>query len=250
MGYIYPKRVASSSESAQRPTKRHCTDKGKQPVQVTFSTEAGAAIPPEPPTIPVLPPGFPSPPQGYEELFEAWGDRWRESHGAAKAIGKLQERLVEFRDAAEVLQNTNLIPQHNLTTNLMPQHNIIIKLRHCIASAEEKLIDEDFAVHMDGKQHNPARIKELEGLIDRFKTKLAEKEKETKLAEKKRELSEARCAIQELLGTSNSSGVKLIGTSLTSPLELLRVDKHKKPSLHSVSESGEPPPPPIHQRRT
>ncbi|KAJ2615752.1 hypothetical protein H4S08_001110 [Coemansia sp. RSA 1365] len=201
MEYIYPIRVPLTNGSVQHPAKRNCIKKGKQSLQVASSSEAGAEATPELPNVSTLPPGFPSPPAGYEQLFEAWRDRWRKSHGAAKAIGELQERLLEFKDAAEVLQNTNLIPQRNLIT----------KLRHDIVRAEEKLVDEDMAVYVDGKEYNPARIKEFEYLIDRLTIKLTKKEKELDQLGNTKNLDKARFAIQELLGTSSPAGVNSIG---------------------------------------
>ncbi|PIA17394.1 hypothetical protein COEREDRAFT_7360 [Coemansia reversa NRRL 1564] len=192
MGYIYPKRVALSSESAQRPTKRHCTDKGKQPVRVTFSTEAGAAIPPEPPTVPALPGGFPSPPAGYEKLFEAWADMWRESHGAADASGLLQTKLFRFVKAAEALRDN----EDSTYDNAMMIENKALEIQ--------------------------------QGVVDDLSKDIRELQKRLR-----------KLIIDATMDTSNPNAVigrlqGLIGTGLTSPLELLRVDKHKKPSLHSV----------------
>ncbi|PIA17391.1 hypothetical protein COEREDRAFT_7357 [Coemansia reversa NRRL 1564] len=207
MGYIYPKRVASSSESTQRPTKRHCTDKGKQPVRVTFSAEAGAAIPPEPPTVPALPGGFPSPPAGYEQLFEAWADMWRESHGAAGASGLLQTKLFRFVKAAEALRDNEDSTYDDATMlgnkALEIQQGAVEDLSEGIRKLDKRLIELITDPNMDPREPNTALIRSLQDSI---------------------------------------------GTGLTSPLELLCVDKHKKPSLHSVSESGKLPPPPIHQR--
>ncbi|KAJ2800617.1 hypothetical protein H4R20_003993 [Coemansia guatemalensis] len=197
MGYMYPKRAASSSESSERPAKRRCTDKGKEPERVAFSTEAatGTAVASELPTVPALPRGFPPPPSGYELLFEAWGDKWRELHGDTKACGDLQVKLFGFLEAAKMNQDKVV----------EAKRNFIASLHQAITQAREKLLEVKIIALPSGKPADPERVKHFEKQISEFIADLTLEEEELNKLQNTKKLDETRQAIQGLLETSTST---------------------------------------------
>ncbi|KAJ2798117.1 hypothetical protein H4R20_004936 [Coemansia guatemalensis] len=82
---------------------------------------------------------------------------WRESHGADEASEDLKIKLFKFLEAAKMAQGTGVVTKRNFIT----------KLRHAISKAEEELVEEDIANHMDGKNSNPTCVKKLNELIGR-----------------------------------------------------------------------------------
>ncbi|KAJ2797058.1 hypothetical protein H4R20_005329 [Coemansia guatemalensis] len=198
MGYMYPKHAASSSESPERPAKRRCTDKGKVPEWSAFSTEAemDTAVTSELPTVAALPRGFPPPPSGYELLFEAWGNKWRETHGAARASGDLQIKLAEFIEAARMVQDSAVETLRSADNELSQD----------IAKLQKKLREVRMNALLLGEPADPEYVKSLEDLINEFTADLtSEEERLAKAVEtlgKTRgveKLGETRQVIQELL---------------------------------------------------
>ncbi|KAJ2793124.1 hypothetical protein H4R20_006636 [Coemansia guatemalensis] len=199
MGYIYPKRAPSTSESPKRPVKRLRSTKRRRPVKcrrkdkrkklerVASSTEAvtKTAVMPQLPPVPALPCGFPLPPSGYELLFKAWGDKWRETHGAANACGDLQIRLLEFIEATKMAQDMVVMTQH---TTVEIQRRAIDKISQAIDKLQDKLYEVKIDIAAGNKDADPSCVGRLNDLISELNKRLYAKR-----------LDEILCTIQELL---------------------------------------------------
>ncbi|KAJ2081654.1 hypothetical protein H4R24_002178 [Coemansia sp. RSA 988] len=151
---------------------------------------------------PTLPGGFPPPPPGYEHLFSSWGATWRKFHKTEDASGKLQTKLIEFKEAANIIQNWILGIQRNAITNL----------HLSIAMASQKLLEEDIIILENEKVPNNARIQRLERLIGRLTARVTRKEDEFKetlstfdMARSNKKLKKARRAVQKLLCAPKTS---------------------------------------------